>query len=116
MRFNWSSAMAARRGLMGGPSNHITARPETRQQWLEQLQRELQTKTYRPSPVRRGHIPKPNGGQKTLGNPPGREPGGENGAPVGGGPHLQGGLYPETGGVLPPAKAPRGLCRPTPNA
>ena len=56
-------------GVDGQTIESITVRPETRQQWLEQLQRELQTKTYRPSPVRRVHIPKPDGGQRPLGIP-----------------------------------------------
>ena len=56
-------------GMDGQTIESITAKPETRQQWLEQLQRELQTKTYRPSPVRRVYIPKPNGGQRPLGIP-----------------------------------------------
>src|SRR5947207_10488944 len=56
-------------GIDGQTIQCITAKAETRQQWLEQLQRELQTKTYRPSPVRRVHIPKPDGGQRPLGIP-----------------------------------------------
>ena len=56
-------------GIDGQTLQSITARPEIRQQWLEQLQGELQTKTYRPSPVRRVYIPKPNGGQRPLGIP-----------------------------------------------
>jgi group II intron reverse transcriptase/maturase len=56
-------------GVDGQSIESITATPETRQQWLEQLQRELQTKTYRPSPVRRVYIPKPDGNQRPLGIP-----------------------------------------------
>ncbi len=56
-------------GIDGQTIQSITAKPENRQQWLEQLQREVQTKTYRPSPVRRVYIPKPNGGQRPLGIP-----------------------------------------------
>jgi group II intron reverse transcriptase/maturase len=56
-------------GVDGQTIESITAKPEIRQQWLEQLQRELQTKTYRPSPVRRVYIPKPDGGQRPLGIP-----------------------------------------------
>src|SRR6266568_1896476 len=56
-------------GIDGQTIESITAKPEIRQQWLEQLQGELQTKTYRPSPVRRVYIPKPNGGQRPLGIP-----------------------------------------------
>jgi RNA-directed DNA polymerase len=56
-------------GIDGETIESISAKPESRQQWLEQLQRELQTQTYRPSPVRRVYIPKPNGGQRPLGIP-----------------------------------------------
>jgi len=56
-------------GVDGQTIGSITATPATRQSWLEQLQRELQSKTYRPSPVRRVYIPKSNGGQRPLGIP-----------------------------------------------
>jgi RNA-directed DNA polymerase len=56
-------------GVDGQTIQSITAQPDTRKRWLEQLQRELQTKAYRPSPVRRVYIPKSNGGQRPLGIP-----------------------------------------------
>ncbi len=56
-------------GVDGQSIGSIMATPESQQRWLETLQRELQTKTYRASPVRRVYIPKSNGGQRPLGIP-----------------------------------------------
>ena len=56
-------------GVDGLTIESIVATPQNRDSWLTQLQRELQTQEYRPSPVRRVYIPKSNGGQRPLGIP-----------------------------------------------
>jgi group II intron reverse transcriptase/maturase len=56
-------------GVDGQTVATINATEDTRRQWLEGLQRELQSKEYRPSPVRRVYIPKSDGGQRPLGIP-----------------------------------------------
>lgn len=56
-------------GVDGQSLAHITASTETQARWLDTLQKEMQTKTYRPEPVRRVYIPKSNGGQRPLGIP-----------------------------------------------
>jgi group II intron reverse transcriptase/maturase len=56
-------------GVDGESLTHITATPETQARWLDALQTEMQTKTYRPAPVRRVYIPKSSGGQRPLGIP-----------------------------------------------
>ena len=56
-------------GVDGESLAHITATPEKQARWLDTLQKEMQTKTYRPEPVRRVYIPKGNGGQRPLGIP-----------------------------------------------
>lgn len=50
-------------GVDGETLASIHASPSVRQQWLDRLQEELKTKTYRPSPVRRVMIPKSSGGK-----------------------------------------------------
>lgn len=56
-------------GVDGQTLSHVTATPATQARWLDTVQAELQTKTYRPAPVRRVYIPKSNGGQRPLGIP-----------------------------------------------
>jgi len=56
-------------GVDGESFASINAHAEARQQWLDCLQKELKTKTYRPSPVRRVMIPKSSGGERPLGIP-----------------------------------------------
>ena len=56
-------------GVDGESLASIHASPAVRQQWLDRLQGELKTKTYRPSPVRRVMIPKSGGGERPLGIP-----------------------------------------------
>jgi len=54
-------------GVDGQTFEQISVHDEER--WLEELQRELQGKMYRPQPVRRVLIPKPGGGERPLGSP-----------------------------------------------
>jgi RNA-directed DNA polymerase len=56
-------------GVDGETIKQIRATPESERAWLERLQGELKTKTYRPQAVRRVMIPKANGGQRPLGIP-----------------------------------------------
>src|ERR1700675_1675967 len=50
------------------------------ERWLAGLREELVSKTYRPDPVRRGSIPKPDGGERPLGIPTIRDRGVQNAA------------------------------------
>lgn len=56
-------------GVDGQSLDTITATPHRQARWLDALQTELKTKTYRPAPVRRVFIPKSDGGQRPLGIP-----------------------------------------------
>jgi len=56
-------------GVDGQTIERIRANPETQRQWLDAVEQELKTKTYRPSPVRRVFIPKRPKGQRPLGIP-----------------------------------------------
>src|SRR4051794_29844305 len=67
--------VAHRRCLMNGGAAGIDGQTfedierDGVQKWLSELAEELRTKNYRPSPVRRVYIPKPDGKQRPLGIP-----------------------------------------------
>jgi RNA-directed DNA polymerase len=56
-------------GTTGVDGESLAAVKAARAGWLDRLQQELKTKTYRPSPVRRVMIPKGNGSHRPLGIP-----------------------------------------------
>ena len=60
--------------------------------WLAGLREDLVSKTYRPDPVRRVTIPKPGGGERPLGIPTIRGPGGSSRRQDRVGADLRGGL------------------------
>jgi group II intron reverse transcriptase/maturase len=56
-------------GVDGETLESINAGAEVKKQWLDRLQEELKTKRYRPSPVKRVLMDKPDGGKRPLGIP-----------------------------------------------
>lgn len=96
-------------GIDGQTVAEIIANEKTRSQWLEALQGELQTKTYRPSPVRRVYIPKSNGGKRPLGIPTVKDRVVEMAALLVMGPIFEADFHPNSFGFRPRCNAHQAL-------
>jgi group II intron reverse transcriptase/maturase len=96
-------------GVDGESLTHITATPETQARWLDALQTEMQTKTYRPAPVRRVYIPKSSGGQRPLGIPTVKDRGVQMAALLVLGPIYEADFHPRSYGFRPGRNAHQAL-------
>lgn len=96
-------------GVDGESLARITATPESQARWLDAVQAELATQSYRPALVRRVYLPKSNGGQRPLGIPTVRDRVVQMAALLVLGPIFEADLHPRSYGFRPGRNAHQAL-------